>query len=301
MRRQVETHALEYLVVDLMLCDHVHVKVWKRTGVLFPGKDRYNLNRLKDKVAIVVGAGSQNEGIGNGRASAILFAREGARVLLVDANGAMAEQTRSTIVAEGGEAVVFEADVTDPAVFDAMVRDAVSRWGRLDILVNNVGTGVGGTVLDLSVDAWDHVMRVNVTAMMLACKAAIPAMVNGGGGSIVNIASIAAMRPRGIVAYATSKSAVITLSKALAADHGPQGIRVNAIAPGLMYTPFVSARGMDPDLRERRRKSSALQSEGTGWDTGYAALFLASDEARYVSGIVLPVDGGSLAYAPLVN
>ena len=250
--------------------------------------------RLEGKVAIVTGAGSQNEGIGNGRAAAILFAREGARVLLVDRKLAPAEETLAMIRGEGGEADAFEADVTSAADCEAMVASAVERWGKLDILDNNVGIGSRGTILDTSEEAWERVMRTNVTGMMLASRAAIPAMVANGGGAIVNISSIAAMRPRGLVAYATSKGAVIALTKGLAADHGRQGIRVNCVAPGPVYTPMVYAAGMPDEVRERRRRSSALAIEGTGWDIGYAALFLVSDEARYITGVVLPVDGGVL-------
>ncbi len=250
--------------------------------------------RLEGKVAIVTGAGSQNEGIGNGRAAAILFAREGARVLLVDRRREAAELTLSTIKDEGGEAEVFEADITRGADCEAMVARAVARWGRLDILDNNVGIGSRGKILDVSEEDWDRVLRTNVTSMMLASKAAIPAMVASGGGAIVNIASIAAMRARGLTPYATSKGAVISLTRGLAADHGRQGIRVNCIAPGPVFTPMVSAAGMRDDVRERRRNASALGIEGSGWDIGYAALFLCSDEARYITGVVLPVDGGVL-------
>jgi NAD(P)-dependent dehydrogenase (short-subunit alcohol dehydrogenase family) len=252
------------------------------------------MDRLKDKVAIVTGAGSQNEGIGNGRAAAILFAREGAKVLLVDRKLAAAEETLAMIRAEGGEADAVAADVTSRADCEAMVAQAVGRWGRLDILDNNVGIGSRGTILDNDEEAWERVMTTNVTSMMLASRAAIPAMVANGGGAIVNISSIAAMRPRGLTPYAASKGAVIALTKGLAADHGRQNIRVNCIAPGPVYTPMVYARGMSDEVRERRRKAAALPLEGSGWDIGYAALFLVSDEARYISGVVLPVDGGVL-------
>ena len=135
-------------------------------------------------------------------------------------------------------------------------------------------------------------MRVNVTSMMLTSKHAVPAMARGGGGAIVNISSISALRPRGLTPYTVSKGAVIALTRAMAIDHAPQGIRVNCIAPGPVYTPMVSSDGMSPDLRERRRRASPLGIEGSGWDIGNAALFLVSDEARYVTGVVLPVDGG---------
>jgi len=248
--------------------------------------------RLAGKVALVTGAGSRADGIGNGRAAAVLFAREGARVLLVDQRRAAAEDTLRLIGAEGGEAAVFEADVTRSEDCRAMVADAVGRWGRLDILDNNVGIAGRATVVDVNEDDWDHLMRVNVTSMMLACKHAVPAMEQGGGGAIVNISSVSALRPRGLTPYSVSKGAVIALTRAMAIDHAPQGIRVNCIAPGPVYTPMVYADGMSAEVRERRRQASPLGIEGSGWDIGYAALFLVSDEARYITGVVLPVDGG---------
>ena len=249
-------------------------------------------DRLAGKVAIVTGAGSRGEGIGNGRAAAVLFAREGAKVLLVDQSQKAADETLRMIRDEGGEAAVLIADVTRSEECRAMVDEAVRRWGRLDILDNNVGIGGRATVVDVDEKDWDHLMRVNVTSMMLTSKHAVPAMVRGGGGAIVNISSISALRPRGLTPYTVSKGAVIALTRAMAIDHAPQGIRVNCIAPGPVYTPMVSSDGMSPDLRERRRRASPLGIEGSGWDIGNAALFLVSDEARYVTGVVLPVDGG---------
>ena len=254
-------------------------------------------NRLEGKVAIVTGAGAAGDGIGNGRAAAILFARGGAKVLLVDRKRELAEATQAMIAAEGGEAVAFEADVTKSDDCRAMVDAAVGRWGRLDILQNNVGIGGAGRVPDVDEEAWERVMRVNVTSMMLAAKHAIPAMVASGGGAIVNISSIAALRPRGLTPYATSKGAVEALTRGLAADHARDGIRVNCIEPGPVFTPMVYAAGMSDEVRERRRKASPLGIEGTGWDIGYASLFLVSDEARYITGVVLPVDGGVLLTA----
>ena len=254
--------------------------------------------RLDGKVAIVTGAGSRAEGIGNGRAAAILFAREGARVLLVDREREPAEATLKMIDEEGGEAAVFEADVTVDEDCVAMVAQAVERWGRLDILHNNVGIGARGTVVEVDEEEWERVLRVNVTGMMLSSKHAIPAMKVSGGGAIVNISSIAALRPRGLTAYSTSKGAVIALTQAMAVDHAADGIRVNCIAPGPVYTPMVYAGGMSEELRDRRRRASLLEIEGTGWDIGHAALFLASDEARYITGVVLPVDGGTVLRGP---
>ncbi|MBM3139614.1 MAG: SDR family oxidoreductase [Chloroflexi bacterium] len=254
--------------------------------------------RLEGKVAIVTGAGSRAPGIGNGRATAVLFAREGARVLLVDREAGPARETLAMIEKEGGEAEVFEADVTVAEDCAAMAARAVDRWGRLDVLHNNVGIGGRGSVVDLDLEEWDRVMRVNVTSMMLASRHAIPAMVRGGGGSIVNISSISALRPRGLTAYSTSKGAVIALTQAMAIDHARDGVRVNCIAPGPVHTPMVASGGMSEELRERRRLASPLQIEGSGWDIGYAALFLASDEARYITGQLLVVDGGVTLASP---
>jgi NAD(P)-dependent dehydrogenase (short-subunit alcohol dehydrogenase family) len=175
-----------------------------------------------------------------------------------------------------------------------MVADAVGRWGSLDILQNNVGIGSVGRVPDVALADWERVMRINVTGMMLAAKAAIPAMAESGGGAIVNISSIAARLPRGLTPYATSKGAVEALTRGLAADHARDGIRVNCIEPGPVYTPMVYADGMSDEMRERRRLASPLKIEGTAWDIAYASLFLVSDEARYITGVVLPVDGGVL-------
>jgi NAD(P)-dependent dehydrogenase (short-subunit alcohol dehydrogenase family) len=254
--------------------------------------------RLAGKTAIVTGAGSRAEGIGNGRAAAILFAREGAKVLIVDRDKAAAEATLAMIAAEGGEAAVLAADVTRGEDCRSMVDEAIRRWGRLDILDNNVGIGSRGTVVEVGEEEWTRVMEVNVTSMMLASKHAIPAMARTGGGAIVNISSISALRPRGLTAYSASKGAVIALTRAMAIDHAAQGIRVNCIAPGPVYTPMVYAAGMSAELRERRRRASPLGIEGTGWDIAYAALFLVSDEARYITGVLLPVDGGVTIASP---
>jgi len=256
-------------------------------------------NRLAGRVAIVTGAGSRADGIGNGRAAAILLARHGAKVALLDAVPAWAEQTQHMIEEEGGTAIVLAADVTLPAACEEAVCSTVAAWGRLDILVNNVGIGgPPGTAVDVDLAAWDYAMKVNVTSMMLMAKYAIPEMRKLGAGSIINLASVAGMvggHPS--LLYPTSKGAVVNMTRAMAAHHGPEGIRVNCIAPGMVYTPMVYSRGMSPELRETRRKRSLLQTEGSGWDVGNAVLYLASDESRWVTGIVLPVDAGATAGA----
>ncbi|MEZ5266762.1 MAG: SDR family oxidoreductase [Acidimicrobiales bacterium] len=254
---------------------------------------------LAGKVAIVTGGGARGEGIGNGRAAAVLLARSGARVLVVDRDLAAAEATAAPIAGEGGDARAFAADVTVTADCEAMVARAVSLWGRLDVLDNNVGIGSRGSVLDEDPLRWARVMEVNVTSMVLACRAAIPAMLAGGvGGSIVNVSSISALRPRGLTAYSTSKGAVIALTKAMAVDHGPDGIRVNCVAPGPVYTPMVAGDGMSEAARAQRAGASVLGVEGTGWDVGQAVRFLASDRARWITGQVLVVDGGATLKGP---
>jgi NAD(P)-dependent dehydrogenase (short-subunit alcohol dehydrogenase family) len=259
--------------------------------------DIHRDNRLQGKVAIVTGAGSRADGIGNGRATAIVMARHGARVMLVDAVVEWARKTASMIEAEGGICEIVEGDVSDDASCKTVVAQTINAWGRLDILVNNVGiTGPRGNALEVDADAWDRAMRVNVASMMLMSKHAIPEMIRSGGGSIVNLTSVAGLQGgHPSLLYPTSKGAVISLTRAMAAHHGRQGIRVNCIAPGTVYTPMVASRGMTPEMRKARSERTLLGTEGTGWDIGYGALFLASDEARWITGITLPIDGGATA------
>jgi NAD(P)-dependent dehydrogenase (short-subunit alcohol dehydrogenase family) len=254
--------------------------------------------RLEGKVAIVTGAGSSGPGVGNGKAASVLFAREWARVLLVDAVKERGEETLAMIKEEGGEASSFEANVINADDCRRMVEVAVERYGRLDILDNNVGISRRGTVLEISEEDWDYVMAVNVKSIVLCSKYAIPRMIESGGGSIINISSIAGLRAHSSTPYTTSKAAVIGLTMSMAADHGPDGIRVNCIAPGLVYSPMVAPR-MDETLRETRKNAAPLRTEGNSWDIGYAALYLASDEARWVNGIVLPVDAGLTSVTPV--
>ncbi|HXM54465.1 MAG TPA: glucose 1-dehydrogenase [Candidatus Dormibacteraeota bacterium] len=253
--------------------------------------------RMQDKVAIVTGAGSRADGIGNGRAAAVLLAREGASVALLDAVAEWAEATREMIAAEGGAAMVIPCDVTDERAAAAAVRRTVEEWGRLDVLVNNVGIGgPPGTAVEVDIAEWERAMRVNVTSMVIMAKYAIPEMRRAGGGAIVNLSSVAGLTGgHARLLYPTSKGAIVNLTRAMAAHHGREGIRVNAVAPGMVYTPMVYARGMTPELREARRLRSLLQTEGTGWDVGQAVLFLASDEARWITGVTLPVDAGATA------
>lgn len=254
---------------------------------------------LIGRVAIVTGGGAAGDGIGNGRAASILLARAGARVLVVDRERALAERTVAMIAEDGGTASAFAADLTDEAQARATVDAALQQFGRLDCLDNNVGIGGSGNVVDVAAEVWHRVMQVNVDTMFLVSKFAIPAMVkSAGGGAIVNVSSISALRPRGLTPYTVSKGAVIALTRAMAVDHGPQGIRVNCVAPGPVYTPMVYARGMSDAARETRRKASVLGREGTGWDVGMAVRFLLSDQARYITGQTLVVDGGATLVGP---
>ncbi len=254
---------------------------------------------LEGKVGIVLGGGSRGEGIGNGRAAAILLARAGARVLVADTVLANAEATVAMIEEAGGEASACAADATSSDSCAEMVATAVSCYGRLDVLDNNIGISAKGSVVEQDEAGWKQLMDVNVTGMFLASKHAIPAMIESGdGGAIVNISSISALRPRGLTAYTTSKGAVIALTRAMAVDHGPDGIRVNCVAPGPVYTPMVYDGGMTEETRGKRRAASVLGREGTGWDIGNAVLFLCSERARYITGQTLIVDGGATIVGP---
>lgn len=258
-------------------------------------------NRVAGKVALVTGAGSSAEGIGNGRAAAILLARQGAKVGLLDFNEAAAVETQEMIAAEGGESVVIQGDVSKPEDCERAVRTTVERFGRLDILVNNVGTSrVVGDATQVDLEAWDRGWRLNVTSMMLMVRFSVPEMKKSGGGSIINIGSITGLHgghPN--LLYASTKGAIVNLTRTMAGNHGEDGIRVNCVAPGFVYTPVVYGNNRLPDgVREKRLQASALKTEGTGWDVGYGVLFLASDEARWITGVILPIDAGVSAISP---
>jgi NAD(P)-dependent dehydrogenase (short-subunit alcohol dehydrogenase family) len=256
--------------------------------------------RLKGKVAIVTGAGAIGPGIGNGKATAIVFAREGARVMLVDLNLKAAEETKSIIDKEGGTTMVFQADVSKSADCKKMVDTCIKTWGRLDVLHNNVGIGQWGGVVTTPEEEFDKVMTVNVKSMFLTCKYAVPQMVKQGNGSIINIASVGAIRTTlPCVAYGTSKAAVLGFTREVAVEFASKGIRCNAILPGLMKTPQAeyynkaTFAGGDVELMWKRRDAmSPTGKQGEGWDVANAALFLASDESKYVNGMHLLVDGG---------
>lgn len=264
--------------------------------------------RLSGKVAIVAGAGSIGPGWGNGKATATIFAREGARVVCADINRDAAEETAGIIRNEGGEAFAIRTDVTKADQVAELVAHALGRYGRVDILDNNVGIAEVGSVVDLPEDVWERVFRVNLTGAFLAMKHVIPVMQRqfeetGEGGSIINISSIASIRHTGVpyASYSATKAALNQLTRTTAVQYAPQRIRVNAILPGLMRTPMVEhSAGLadaygDGDVEAMwaaRAAQVPMGHMGEAWDVAHAALFLASDEARYVTGIELVVDGG---------
>jgi NAD(P)-dependent dehydrogenase (short-subunit alcohol dehydrogenase family) len=257
--------------------------------------------RLAGKAAIVVGAGSTpGETMGNGRATAILFAREGAKLLLVDRHAASAEETRALIDAEGGESLVCEADVTRDGDCERIAERCAEAYGRIDVLHNNVGIGDAGGPVELAEKDWNRVIDVNLKSMYLTCKHALPHMERGGGGTIVNVSSMAAVRfgPIPMLAYSASKAGVNALTRSVAMQYAERGIRANAIMPGLIETPMamegITARAniAREDLKRIRDAAVPMKHMGDAWDIAAAALFLASDEAKYITGVVLPVDGG---------
>jgi NAD(P)-dependent dehydrogenase (short-subunit alcohol dehydrogenase family) len=261
--------------------------------------------RVEGKVALVTGAGSTpGPGIGTGKATAVVLAREGASVLLVDMHRDRAEATLEMIKAEGGRAKVYAGDATQAADCKAMVQAAVDSFGSLDILVNNIGRAGVGTVVSTTEEDWDKSFDVNLRTTFLASKYAVPVMADKGAGSIVNICSISALRGDGTAAYSAAKGAMLALTVDMAYSHGRQGIRVNAIAPGHITTPMVmsvSAPGPRAEFMTKlRSEAGLLGTPGSGWDVGWAALFLASDEARWITGVLLPVDSGVLSVTPLM-
>ena len=262
--------------------------------------------RLEGKIAIIVGAGqSPGEGIGNGRATALRFAREGARILAVDRDLASAEETAAMVTAEGGQCVSFEADVTRDQTLAAAVAAAYERWGRIDILHNNVGVSIAGgdaPLLDLSEEAFDRISAINLRGTIMACKHVLPIMRQQRSGAIINISSIAAWSGYPLVAYKATKAAMIAFTQQVAIQNAEFGIRANVILPGLMDTPMAvdtRARAWGKSraevVAERNANVPLRHRMGTAWDVANAALFLASDEANFITGVALPVDGGALA------
>ena len=256
-------------------------------------------NRLEGKVVLVFGAGSVGEGWGNGKATSVAYAREGATVIAVDRDKSAADATASIVDALGGRARSLEADVTDSASVKAVVDEVIKSEGQIDVLHNNVGTTIMGGPVELSESDWRTVLDVNLTSAYLTCKHVLPGMLARGKGAIINISSIAAIRYTGYPysAYYAAKAGVNQFTVGLALQYARQGIRVNAIMPGLMNTPLIyqqiSGQYSDAEAMARaRHEATPMGRMGTGWDIAAAAVFLASDEASYITGVCLPVDGG---------
>lgn len=258
---------------------------------------------LKSRVAIITGAGAIGDGIGNARAAAILLAEDGCNIVCVDKDETLAQRTVEMIEAEGkGRAVAIAADVTKSEDCERIVNSAIENYGRVDILFNCVGIGgAHGTAVDVDMVQWAKGLEVNISTMVLMSKHVIPEMMKndrsaGYTGSIINMASVAGLKggtPH--LLYPTSKGAIVNMTRAMAAHHAPAGIRVNCICPGMVYTPMMYAKGMSEEAREARKNRNLLKTEGNGWDVGAAVRYLAGDEARWLTGVILPIDAGATA------
>jgi len=261
--------------------------------------------RMRDKVVLVTGAGSNGTGWGNGKAAATLYAREGASVFAVDLRGQAAEETRDTIAMENGVCAAFTADVSCSGEVHEMVAKCIETFGRIDVLHNNVGISEVGGAIDASEESWNRLVAINQTSVFLTCKYALPHMVAQQSGVIVNVGSVAGLRWIGFpyAAYTATKGAVSALTRNIAIQHAPDGIRANCVLPGLMDTPLIRGalvEGYGGDIEAmitKRHNQVPMGHMGDAWDTAYAALFLASDEARYITGTESIVDGGLTARA----
>ncbi len=269
--------------------------------------------RMQGKTALVIGGGSIMPGWGNGKAAAVLYAVEGAKVYVVDARSEAAQETAEIIGSAGGAAVAAAGDAMSEADVERVVNDCVSRFGRIDVLHNNVGgQGTGRSLDNISLEDWNDTVGRNVTTAMLSCRAVLPIMLSQGGGAIVNIASIAAIRHLGVptAVYSTGKGALTSLTQNIALHYAGQGIRANCVLPGYIDTPFINRpikgkpsytyKGFATaeDYAKARNNIIPMGRMGTGWDVAYASLFLASDEAAYITGTTLVVDGGVTATCP---
>jgi len=290
----IRIHKLKKTAISSLLA-FVLLKIPRRKEVLKMSE------RLKNKVAIVTGAGSVGPGWGNGKATAVLFAREGAKVIAIDINLSAAEETKGIIEKEGGICTATKVDVSKFHEVKTMVEQCSKTYGRIDILHNNVGIVVPGGPVETSEETWDRVMAINLKSMFLTCKYVIPYMEKQGGGVITNISSIAAIRYSGVpyVTYYTTKAGILGFTQCISLQYAQQNIRANSILPGLMQTPFiveplkeVYGAGDVEKMIDVRNKQCPTGKMGEAWDVAHAALFLASDEAKYITGAQLIVDGG---------
>ena len=260
---------------------------------------RCEITRLANKVAIVTGAGTRSQNVsGVGVATAKAFADQGAKILIVDMDETAAQITESAITEAGGEASIYVADVAHESGCRELVEAAVESYGKLDILMNSVGILGRGSVMEIEEDSWQRVLDVNLKSMAFISKFAVPAMIDSGGGSIINISSVDGIRAgmSHSITSAASKGGVIAMTRAMAVHHGRDNIRVNCIAPGMIYTSMVEA--VNEKRRGLRRQIAPLGTEGTAEDVALAAVFLASDESRWITGVLLPVDAGLMAAGP---
>lgn len=257
-------------------------------------------DRLKDKVAVVSGAGSSGPGWGNGKAAAVAMAREGAKIFALDVNGDAVEETAKVIREEGGTVETTTCDVSKADQVEAAVKKCMDAFGRIDVLDNNVGIIDPGGPEELSEEQWDRLMAINVKSIYLTCRHILPIMTKQGGGSIINISSIASTHSLGYscISYSASKGAVNAFTRDIALNYGPKGVRCNTILPGLMNTPLIhkgnvtSVYGSTEAMVKARDALVPLGKMGDGWDVGWASVFLASDESKHITGIELVVDGG---------
>lgn len=260
---------------------------------------QHAFGRFVDQSVIITGAGAQG-GMGTGKAMSLLFAREGARVVLIDKAADRAEETAQLIREDGGDALVLAGDVTDAASCAEMVARAAAWAGNIDVLVNNVGLGgtPAGGYGGFSLDAWRATMDINLTSAFLMTREAIPHLIRSRGRAIVNIASLSGLRALGRGAYGAAKAGLIHFTRDLAVSYGPDGLRANVIAPGHIMTPMAEQR-ITPEARDVRRRIAPLEIEGDAWNVAQAAMFQASSEARFITGVCLPVDGGASVIAPM--
>ncbi len=257
------------------------------------------MNRMQDKVVLVFGAGSVGPGFGNGKAAAVAYAREGGKVVCVDVDLEAAKNTVEVIESEGGTALALSADVTQSTQIASVVEQTMNRFGRIDVLHNNVGINLPGGAAEATEESWRKVMDVNLTSAFLTCKAVLPIMERQGNGAIINISSLASIRWTGYpyVSYYASKAALNHFTRAIAVEYAAKGIRANTILPGLMDTPHIQKQisgyyGSAEEMKAKRDALSPMKRQGDGWDIAWASVFLASDQAKYITGIELPIDGG---------